>query len=81
MGEEQFLEWVERLFPGDSIEQATWKEIHELYEAKFRVIQGEDRAEQARHDALTRGPQQETTEVVMVEDETEIPFGYRVPRL
>ena len=38
----------------------------------------------ARHDALndslTHGPLKETTEVVMVEDETEIPFGYRVPR-
>ena len=49
MGENQFLEWADRLFPGDSIDDATWKEIFELYEAKFRVIQGEER-EAERHD-------------------------------
>ena len=43
MGKDQFLEWADRLFPGNSIEEATWKEIFDLYEAKFRVIQGEER--------------------------------------
>jgi hypothetical protein len=43
MGEAAFLEWADRLFPGDSIENATWQEIAELYEAKLHVIQGDDR--------------------------------------
>ena len=45
MGAEEFEAWAERLFPGDSIDQTTWKEIHELYEAKFRVIQIAEREE------------------------------------
>ena len=49
MGEGEFLGWAKRLFPDDSIQNATWREIFELYEAKFRVIQGEDR-EAERHD-------------------------------
>ena len=43
MGKEQFEEWADRLFPDDSIEDATWKEIFDLYEAKFRVCQAEER--------------------------------------
>ena len=45
MGKIDFAAWADRLFPGDSIEEATWKEIFDLYEAKFRVIQGEEREE------------------------------------
>ena len=41
MGAEAFDVWADRLFPGE----ATWKEIHELYEAKFRVIQSRERDE------------------------------------
>ncbi len=41
MGEDAFLEWADRLFPGDSIDEATWKEIFDLYEVKFRVCQAE----------------------------------------
>jgi len=43
MGKTEFAAWADRLFPGDSIDDATWKEIFDLYEAKFRVIQGEER--------------------------------------
>ena len=43
MGGGAFLEWADRLFPGDTIDEATWKEIFDLYEAKFRVVQGEER--------------------------------------
>ena len=43
MGESGFLEWVNRLFPGGDASNVTWKEIFDLYEAKFRVIQGEER--------------------------------------
>jgi hypothetical protein len=49
MGDEEFAEWADRLFPRDSIEEATWKEIAELYEAKFRVIQAEERGAE-KHD-------------------------------
>lgn len=43
MGEQVFLDWVNRLFPGGDASQATWKEIFDLYEVKFRVVQGEER--------------------------------------
>ena len=49
MGEAEFLEWADRLFPGDTIDEATWKEIFDLYEVKFRVVQGEER-EAEKHD-------------------------------
>ena len=49
MGEGTFLEWADRLFPGDSMDEATWKQIFDLYEAKFRVCQAKDR-EAERHD-------------------------------
>ncbi len=49
MDGEEFVEWADRLFPDDSINDATWREIFELYEAKYRVIQGEER-EVERHD-------------------------------
>ena len=45
MGEQEFEVWAERLFPGDVIDQTTWKEIFDLYEAKFRVFQAEEREE------------------------------------
>ncbi len=41
MGGDAFLEWADRLFPGDSIDEATWKQIFDLYEVKFRLIQSE----------------------------------------
>ena len=47
MGEEQYYEWAGRLFQEGN--EPTWKEISELYEAKFRVIQREER-EAERHD-------------------------------
>ena len=43
MGADAFDVWADRLFPGDSIEQATWKEIFDLYDKKFRVYQAQDR--------------------------------------
>ena len=49
MGEGEFLGWVNRLFPDGNAEDSTWKEIFELYEAKFRIIQGEER-EADQHD-------------------------------
>ena len=54
-----------------------WTEIDKL--AK-KSNDADQRLEQAKHEVLTHGPLEETTEVVMVEDETDIPFGYRVPR-
>ena len=41
MGDKEFMEWVERLLPGDSIDQMTWKEIHEFYNEKFQRVQAE----------------------------------------
>ena len=41
MGEVEFVEWADRVFPGETIDQATWKEIAELYDQKFRRIQAE----------------------------------------
>ena len=49
MGEADFLKWVNRLFPDGDASNATWREIFDLFEAKFRVIQGEER-EAERHD-------------------------------
>lgn len=40
MGKDEFKEWADRLFPDDTIEQATWKEIWELYKAKFESCIG-----------------------------------------
>ena len=60
--------------PGDPL---NWTEIDRL----AKIANDADKTLlAARHDALTHGPHQETTEVVMVEYETEIPFGYRVPK-
>jgi len=41
MGEGEFVEWANRVFPGETIDQATWKEIADLYDQKFRRIQAE----------------------------------------
>ncbi len=56
MGNKEFEEWAERMFPGDTIDQATWKEIHEAYDMKFQRIQAEiamvddhDRKEDPKH--------------------------------
>ncbi len=56
MGDKEFEEWAERMFPGDTIDQATWKEIHEAYDGKFQRVQAEiamvddhDRQEDPRH--------------------------------
>jgi hypothetical protein len=39
MGWDEFNEWVVRLFPEETIELHTWKEIFELYEAHLKVCQ------------------------------------------
>ncbi len=41
MGTKDFQEWAERLLPGDSIDEISWEEIHELYEGKFQRVQAE----------------------------------------
>jgi hypothetical protein len=41
MGASEFEEWAERLFPADSIDQISWKEIHEAYDQKFQRVQAE----------------------------------------
>ena len=71
MGAQEFDEWADRLFPGYSIEEATWKEIHELYEAKFRVIQ---------HDGeCTCTPDSDACDVCVADNDkrygNEIPIG------
>jgi len=43
MGEGAFVEWVDQVFPDDNIEQSSWKEIFECYEAKFRECKEIDR--------------------------------------
>ena len=51
MGQGPFEAWAGRLFQDEDIDQATWKEIFDLYEAKFRVCQAEER-EAEKHDWL-----------------------------
>ena len=41
MGEKEFGEWAKRLFPADTIDSVSWKEIHEAYEQKHQRIQAE----------------------------------------
>ncbi len=41
MGDQEFMEWIERLLPGDSIDGMTWEEIHKFYEGKFQRVQAE----------------------------------------
>ena len=41
MGDQEFVEWVERLLPGDTIEEMTWEELHVFYDGKFQRIQAE----------------------------------------
>jgi hypothetical protein len=51
MGGEQFVEWAERVFPGATIDEATWKQIAEQYEHKLRIEEGApDKRECERHD-------------------------------
>lgn len=69
MGAAEFEAWAERLFPGDSIDDATWKEIFELYQAKFDNLIG-----------LIHGPYRGKTEVKMIDDGEGIPYGVRVER-
>lgn len=47
MGRDDWLAWASRLYRDDT--DITWKELFELFEAKFRVIQGEER-EAEKHD-------------------------------
>jgi len=41
MGEKEFEEWAERLFPALSIVAVPWKEIYEAYFGKLQRIQSE----------------------------------------
>lgn len=41
MGASEFEEWAERLLPGDTIDELTWKEIHTFYDGKFQRVQAE----------------------------------------
>ncbi len=41
MGASEFEEWAGRLFPADTIDQISWKEIHEAYFGKLQRIQSE----------------------------------------
>ena len=34
----EFKPWADRLFPDDTIDQATWKQIYELYEAHYKLL-------------------------------------------
>jgi hypothetical protein len=38
MGGDEFEAWADRLFPEDTIDQATWKEVYELYEAHYKLL-------------------------------------------
>lgn len=48
MGKEEFEEWAEMVFPGDSIEDYTWKQIHDTYLAKLERLQAEELDAEAR---------------------------------
>ena len=41
MGEKEFEEWAERMFPGESIDSVPWKSIHSAYDEKFQRVQAE----------------------------------------
>jgi outer membrane biogenesis lipoprotein LolB len=51
MGDAEFEAWADRAFPGDTIDDATWKQIAELYAAKLHIEEGApDERECERHD-------------------------------
>jgi hypothetical protein len=56
MGEKEFEEWAERMFPGIEIDSVSWSDIHSAYDGKFQRIQAEiamvddhDQQEDPRH--------------------------------
>ena len=78
IAKEQYDEyWNYCAHSGDPV---NWVEVDRLAKIANDADQvAEDARDAALNDSLTHGPLEETTEVVMVED-TEIPFGYRVPK-
>jgi len=53
MGDQEFEEWVEGVFPGETIDLYTWKQIHDTFLAKLERIQLEDLEAEA-HDWMNR---------------------------
>ena len=74
-----YLDYVSMVM--NTRDDTNWPELDRLAKIANDAERQLDRArDDALNDSLIHGPLEETTEVVMVEDETEIPFGYRVPR-